>query len=322
MKAIRIHAYGGSEVMQVEEIPTPQPGDGQLLVKLDAIGLNFIDTYQRSGLYPISLPFIPGNEGAGVVEAVGAGVTDYAPGDRVAYTGVLGAYADYTLLPADRAVRVPNGMDMQAAAAIMLQGMTAHYLSHDTFPLKSGDWCLVHAGAGGVGLLLIQMAKALGANVITTVSTDEKEALAKGAGADHVIQYTKTDFEAEVLKIVGDRKLDVIYDSVASTTFEKGLNLLRMRGMMVLYGQSSGPVAPLDPAILNQKGSLFLTRPSLFHYIASREDLATRAGAVLEMVNSGKLDVRIGETFPLVEAKAAHDALEGRKTTGKVLLIP
>ena len=322
MKAVRIHEYGGSDAMKLEEVPTPEPGEGQLLVKLEAIGLNFIDTYQRSGLYPIPLPFIPGNEGSGVVEAVGAGVNGYSPGDRVAYTGVLGAYAEYTLLPADRAVRVPEGMDMQLAAAIMLQGMTAYYLSHQTFPLNKDDWCLVHAGAGGVGLLLIQMAKMRGANVITTVSTKEKEALARAAGADHVIQYTQTDFAEETIKIVGDRKLDVIYDSVAATTFDKGLELLRMRGMMVLYGQSSGPVPPFDPAILGKYGSLFLTRPSLFHYIATREALEHCAGAVLDMVNGGKLDVRIGETFPLAEAKASHDALEGRKTTGKVLLTP
>ncbi len=308
--------------MQYEDTETPQPGEGELLIKLEAIGVNYIDTYQRSGLYPMPSPFTPGNEGAGTVEAVGDGVSDFAAGDKVGYTGVVGAYAEYAIVPAAKAVRCPAGIDTQAAAAVLLQGMTAHYLSHDTYPLKSGDWCLVHAGAGGVGLLLIQMAKQLGANVIATVSTDEKAALAKGAGADHVILYTQQDFEEETLKIVGDRKVDVVYDAVAKTTFDKGLNVLRLRGMMVLYGQSSGPVPPFELNTLAGKGSLFVTRPSLVSHTATREELEKRAGAVLEMVSSGKLDVRIGATFPLAEAKAAHDALEGRRTTGKVLLLP
>lgn len=322
MKAIRVHRAGGPEVMQPEEIPRPEPGGGELLVKLEAIGLNFIDTYQRSGSYPMPLPFTPGMEGAGVVEQVGAGVEGYSAGEQVAYTGVPGAYAEYALIPADKAVRVPGGMEIRTAAAIMLQGMTAHYLCRDTFPLKAGDWCLIHAGAGGVGLLLIQMAKQQGATVITTVSTKEKAELAGGAGADHVILYTEVDFEEECLKLTGERKLDVVYDSVAKSTFEKGLRLLRPRGMMVLYGQSSGPAAPFDPNILNKLGSLFVTRPSLFHYVGKREELERRAGDVLEMVASGNLKVRIGATFPLQEARAAHEALEGRRTTGKVLLIP
>lgn len=322
MKAMRVHEPGGSEKMMWEEIDTPQPGDGELLVKLESCGVNFIDTYQRSGLYPMPLPFTPGNEAAGVVEAVGGGVSGFATGDAVCYTGVVGAYTEMAIVPAEKAIKCPDGISTEAAAAVLLQGMTAHYLSHDTYPLKSGDWCLVHAGAGGVGLLLIQMAKALGANVISTVSTEEKAELAKGAGSDHVILYTKQDFEEETLKIVGERKLDVVYDSVAQTTFDKGLNLLRRRGLMVLYGASSGPVPPFELGTLNGKGSLFVTRPSLIHHTFTRHELESRAGAVLNMVSSGKLNVRIGATFPLAEAKTAHDALEGRQTTGKVLLKP
>ena len=322
MKAIRIHSAGPSSVMQLEELPTPVPGAGELLVRLEAVGLNYIDTYQRSGLYPIALPFTPGNEGAGVVEAVGPGVSGFAAGDRVCYTGVLGAYSQYTLLPAARTVRIPEGMETKMGAAIMLQGMTAHYLCSDTYPLQPGDSCLVHAGAGGVGLLLIQMCKMRGATVYTTVSTPEKASLAKDAGADHTILYTEVDFEEAITQLMGDAKLDVVYDSVALTTFDKGLNLLRPRGLMVLYGASSGPLPPLDLGVLSAKGSLFVTRPSLANYIASREDLEARAGEVLGWVSSGALDVRIGAEFPLAEARAAHDALEGRKTTGKVLLLP
>ena len=322
MKAIRIAAQGGSDVMKLEELPTPKPGQGELLVKLAAAGLNYIDTYQRSGLYKLPVPFTPGSEGAGVVEEAGEGVKGFKAGDPVAYTGVLGAYAEYTLLPAERAVKVPKGMDLKTAASIMLQGMTAHYLACDTYPLKKGDWCLVHAGAGGVGLLLIQMAKMRGATVVTTVSTPEKAKLAKGAGADHVVMYTQVDFEPETRKLVGERGLDVVYDSVGRDTFLKGLNLLRRRGLMVLYGASSGPVPPLDLQILNAKGSLYVTRPSLVHHIATRAELEARAKAVMRWVSTGKLKVRIGATYPLAQAKQAHDDLEGRKTTGKVLLIP
>jgi NADPH2:quinone reductase len=322
MKAIRIAVAGGSDVMKLEEVPTPTPGKGQLLVKLDAAGLNYIDTYQRSGLYPVPMPYTPGSEGAGTVVELGEGVTEFAKGDKVAWTGLLGSYAEYHAIPADRAVKVPSGMDTKLAAAIMLQGMTAHYLSHDTFPLKPGDWCLVHAGAGGVGLLLIQMAKLRGATVISTVSTEEKAKLAKEAGSDYVILYTRQDFVQESLKLAGSRKLDVVYDSVGKDTFEKGLDLLRPRGMMVLYGQSSGPVAPFNLGLLAQKGSLFITRPTLFSYIITSQELQTRATAVMNMVLSRKLKVRIGAEFPLARAKEAHDALEGRKTTGKVLLIP
>lgn len=322
MKAIRIHEPGPSSVMKLEEVPTPTPGEGQLLVKLEAAGLNFLDTYQRSGLYKMETPFTPGNEGAGVVEAVGPGVTEFSEGDAVTYTGVLGSYAEYTLLPAARAIKVPAGMETRLGAAVMLQGLTAHYLCKDTYPLKAGDACLVHAGAGGVGLLLIQMCKMIGATVYTTVSTAEKAELATAAGADHAILYTEEDFEEAVKSRMGDKKLDVVYDAVALTTFDKGLNLLRPRGMMVLYGQSSGPIPPLDLNILNPKGSLYVTRPSLVHYIGSRADLEGRANEVLGWVASGKLNVRIGATFPLAEAKDAHDALEGRKTTGKVLILP
>jgi len=322
MKAIRIQSHGPSDAMKLEETPTPQAGKGQLLVKLDAAGLNFIDVYQRSGLYPQQMPFIPGSEGAGTVDAVGEGVTAFKKGDKVAWTGIPSSYAEYVAVPGERAVKVPAGIDTRQAASIMLQGMTAHYLSHDTFPLKKGDWCLIHSGAGGVGLLLIQMAKMQGATVITTVSTEEKAKLAREAGADHVIFYNKDDFEKEALKLSNNRKLDVIYDAVGKDTFEKGLNLLRPRGMMVLYGQSSGPVPPFNLNTLSAKGSLFVTRPSLPNHIASRQELEQRAGAVMGMVASGKLKVRIGATFPLAQAKQAHDALEGRKTTGKVLLIP
>ena len=322
MKAIRIHSPGGSDVMKLEEVPTPKPGKGELLVKLAAAGLNYIDTYQRSGMYKVPTPFTPGNEGAGTVEAVGEGVTGFKAGEQVAYTGVLGSYAEYTLLPAARAVKVPKGMDLKVAASIMLQGMTAHYLACDTYPLKKGDWCLVHAGAGGVGLLLIQMAKMRGAKVITTVSTPDKAKLAKDAGADHCILYTKDDFEAETKKIVGDRGVNVVYDAVGKTTFDKGFNVLMRRGMMVLYGASSGPVPLFDMQVLNAKGSVFVTRPSLVHHIFTREELEARAGEVMKWVKSGKLDVRIGATYPLAQAKQSHDDLEGRKTTGKVLLIP
>lgn len=322
MKAIRVQAQGASDVMKVEEIPTPKPGKGELLVKLAAAGLNYIDTYQRSGMYKVPTPFTPGNEGAGTVDALGEGVTGFKAGEQVAYTGVLGAYAEYALIPAARAVKVPKGMDLKTAAAIMLQGMTAHYLACDTYPLKRGDWCLVHAGAGGVGLLLIQIAKMRGAKIITTVSTPDKAKLAKGAGADHCILYTKDDFEKETRKIVGERGVNVVYDSVGKTTFDKGFNVLMRRGMMVLYGASSGAVPLFDLQVLNAKGSVFVTRPSLVHHIFTREELDKRAGEVMTWVKSGKLKVRIGATYPLDQAKQAHDDLEGRKTTGKVLLIP
>lgn len=322
MKAIRIRANGGPEVLKLEEIPDPTPGPGEAAVKIEAAGLNYIDVYYRTGLYKTQLPFTPGLEGAGVVTAVGANVTEVKVGDRVAYTGVPGAYAQLAVVPAARLVRLPDGVDGKAGAAAMLQGMTAHYLSHTTYPLQSGHWCLVHAAAGGVGLLLCQMAKMRGAKVIGTVSTEAKAKLAREAGADEVILYTQQDFEAEVKRITGGAGVHVVYDAVGKTTFDKSLNCLRMRGMLVLYGQSSGPVPSLDPAVLNQKGSLFLTRPSLFHHVATREELLQRAGDVLGWIKSGKLKLRIDLTLSLAQAAEAHRQLEGRQTTGKVLLIP
>jgi len=322
MRAIRVSQYGGPEAMRLEEMPTPRPGDGQALVRLEAAGVNFIDVYQRSGLYKGALPFTLGLEGAGIVEAVGGGVQGVHAGQRVAWTGIPGSYASHAVVPADRVVALPEGLDGRAGAAAMLQGMTAHYLAHSTYPLKRGDACLVHAAAGGVGLLLCQMAKRAGARVIGTVSTEDKARLAREAGADEVILYTRQDFEAEVKRLTGGKGLQVVYDSVGRDTFEKGFNCLAPRGYMVLYGQSSGPVAPLDPQILNAKGSIFLTRPNLFNYTATREELVHRAGEVLGWVRSGQLKLRIGATFPLAEAAQAHRDLEGRKTTGKVLLIP
>lgn len=322
MKAIRIHEFGGPEVMRYEEVPTPTPDNGQVLVKLAAAGLNYIDVYQRTGLYPNNLPYTLGLEGSGSVVGVGSGVSDFKEGDRVAYTGVPGAYAEYALVPADHLVMMPDGLDEKVGAAAMLQGMTAHYLAYTTYPLKAGDSCLVHAAAGGVGLLLVQMAKQCGALVIGTVSTEEKAALAQEAGADHVIRYTEQDFEQEVKRITDGKGVNVVYDSVGQTTFDKSLNALSPLGYLVLYGQASGPVAPFDPAILNNKGSLFLTRPSLFHYIADRPSLISRAGDVLGWIAAGQLKLRMEFNFPLAEAPEAHRSLEGRKTTGKVLLIP
>jgi NADPH:quinone reductase len=322
MRAIRIQQFGGPEAMGLEELPTPKPGDGQALVRIEAAGVNFIDVYQRTGLYKNPLPYGLGLEGAGVVEAVGSGVTTVRVGDRVAWTGIPGSYATHNVVPADKLVTLPAGVDARAGASAMLQGMTAHYLAHSTYPLKAGDTCVVHAAAGGVGLLLCQMAKRAGARVIGTVSTEEKAKLAREAGAHDVILYTRQDFEAEVKRLTGGKGVQVIYDSVGKDTFEKGFNCLAMRGYMVLYGASSGPVAPLDPQLLNAKGSLFLTRPSLFHYTASREELVKRAGDVLGWIQKGELKVRIGATFPLAETAQAHRDLEGRKTTGKVLLIP
>jgi len=322
MKAIRVHRYGGPEEMTLEEVPLPKPEEGHALVRLKAVGVNFIDIYQRMGLYPMPLPFTPGNEGAGTVEATGPGVSEVAPGDHVAYAGALGSYAEYAVVPSWRVVKLPDGADPKTAAALMLQGMTAHYLSHDTYPLKPGDACLVHAAAGGVGLLLIQMAKRRGARVIGTVSTQEKAGLARAAGADEVILYTEKDFEAEVKRLTGGSGVQVVYDSVGQDTFEKSLNCLASRGTIVLYGQSSGPVPPFDPQVLSAKGGLFLTRPSLAHYTRDRKELLSRAGEVLGWAAGGLLNVRIGETFPLSEAGEAHRRLAGRKTTGKILLLP
>ena len=323
MKAVRVHGPGGLDALRVEDVPQPKAAPGQAVVKLHAIGVNFIDCYFRSGLYKArEIPFVLGQEGAGEVVEVGAGVKDVSVGDRVAYTAIQGSYADMHAVPADRLVKLPKGISFQEGAAAMLQGMTAHYLACSTYPLKSGETCLVHAAAGGVGLLLCQVAKMRGATVIGTVSTPEKAALAKEAGADHVIRYTEQDFEVEVKRITGGKGVDVVYDGVGKTTFDKGLNCLRRRGMMVLFGASSGPVPPFDLTQLNVRGSLYVTRPSLGAYIVEREELMQRAGDVLGWIKDKKLKLRIGAEFPLANAAEAHRALEGRKTTGKVLLIP
>jgi NADPH2:quinone reductase len=322
MKAIRVHAPGGPEVLRYEDVPTPTPQAGQVLVQVEAAGVNFIDIYQRSGLYKVALPFTPGHEAAGVVTALGPGVTAPGVGARVAYPHVLGAYAQYAAVPADRVVPLPPGLSAKQGAAAMLQGMTAHYLATTTYPLKAGDTCLVHAAAGGVGLLLCQIAKLKGARVLATVSTEEKATLARRAGADEVIRYTDQDFEVEVKRLTGGRGLQVVYDSVGQTTFAKGLNCLARRGMMVLFGQSSGPVGSFEPQILSQKGSLFLTRPTLGDYIVTRDELLARAGEVLGWIESGRLKLRIAHEFPLAAAAEAHSLLEGRQTTGKVLLLP
>lgn len=323
MKAVRVHAPGGPDVLRFEDIPDPIPADGQALVRIEAVGVNFIDVYHRTGLYKVpSLPFTLGQEAAGTVEAVGPGVTGIAAGDRVAYTAVMGSYAEKAAVPADRLVKLPEGLTARDGAAAMLQGMTAHYLACSTYPLKPGDVCLVHAGAGGVGLLLIQIAKLRGARVLSTTSTEEKATLAREAGADEVILYTQQDFAAEVRRLTDGRGVQVVYDGVGRATFDKSLDSLARRGMMVLFGQASGPVPPLDPAVLNAKGSIYLTRPSLFHYIAEREELVSRAGDVLGWIKDGRLKLRIGLELPLAEAAEAHRALEGRTTTGKVLLLP
>jgi NADPH2:quinone reductase len=322
MKAIRIHEHGGPEALRLEDLPTPEAGPGQVLVRLEAAGVNYIDTYQRSGQYKMPLPYVVGLEGAGIVEVVGPGVQGIASGSRVAWTNVPGSYATHVAVPADKAVPVPAGIEARPAAAVMLQGMTAHYLARSTWPLKPGDACLVHAGAGGVGLLLTQMAKAAGARVLTTVSTDEKAALSKQAGADEVILYTREDFAEAVRRLTGGRGLHVVYDSVGRDTFDRSLACLAPRGMLVLFGQSSGAVPPLDPQVLSARGSLFLTRPTLAHYTLTRDELLARAGDCFAWMKAGTLDVRIGAEFPLAEAARAHEELQGRRTTGKVLLIP
>ena len=322
MKAIRVESHGGPEVLCLTDLPDPTPGEGQLLVRLEAAGVNFIDVYHRTGLYPNPLPLTLGLEGAGVVTGVGPEVVGFREGDRVTWTNAPGSYAEAVLVPAEQAVAVPGGVETRTAAAVMLQGMTAHYRCHDTYPLKPGNACLVHAAAGGVGLLLVQMARERGARVFGTVSTEEKAALAREAGVDEVILYTREDFLEAVKRLTDGRGLNVVYDSVGKTTAEKSLDCLMPLGMMVFYGNSSGPAPPIDPLTLTQKGSLFLTRPTLFHYIADRASLEARAGDVLGAVAAGRLKVRIGQTFPLAEAAEAHRALEGRRTTGKVLLLP
>jgi NADPH2:quinone reductase len=322
MKAVRVHAPGGPEVMRYEDVPAPTPKAGEAVVKVEAAGINYIDVYFRSGQYKAELPLTIGMEAGGTVTAVGSGVTDVKVGDKVAYTGIPGAYADYAAVPAARLVALPAGLTSKQGAAAMLQGMTAHYLACSTYPLKPGDACLVHAAAGGVGLLLCQIAKMRGARVIGTVSTEEKAKLARQAGADEVILYMTQDFEAEVKRLTGGQGVDVVYDSVGKTTFDKGFNCLRPRGMMALYGQSSGPVGPFDLQVLNAKGSLFVTRPSLNHHVATRGELVQRAGELLGWIRDGKLTLRTEFEYPLKDAAEAHRALEGRRTTGKVLLIP
>jgi NADPH2:quinone reductase len=322
MQAIRVSATGGPEVLVPSEVSVPTPGPGQARVKVGAAGVNFIDVYFRTGLYKTALPFTPGMEGAGTVDALGAGVTEVAPGDRVAYAMNLGSYAEYALVTAWQLVRLPDAVDFRTGAAAMLQGMTAHYLTRSTYRLGPGDTALVHAAAGGAGLLVVQMAKLAGARVIGTVSTPEKEQLAREAGADHVIRYRETDFEAAVKELTGGRGVEVVYDSVGRDTFDRSLGALKRRGTLVLFGQSSGPVAPVDPTLLNTKGSLYLTRPTLGHYVADRDELAWRSGEVLGWLAQGKLRLRIHATYPLAEAAAAHRALQGRTTTGKLLLVP
>jgi NADPH2:quinone reductase len=322
MKAIQVQKTGGPEVLTFADLPVPKPKPNEALVKIAAAGVNFIDVYFREGRYPAPLPFIDGQEAAGTVSEVGSDVKSLKPGDRAAYTGVMGAYAEYAAVPADRLVRVPDKISDEQAAAAMLQGMTAHYLLCSTYPLKKGETALIHAAAGGVGLLLVQMARNIGARVIGTVGSEEKAKLARDAGANDVIIYTKQDFEAETKSLTNGEGVHVVYDGVGQTTFEKGLNVLRPRGYMVLFGGASGPVPPFDPIRLSQKGSLFLTRPSLPHYIAGREELEHRANDVLSMIAAGRLKLRIQHVYKLADAQRAHQDLEGRKTTGKLLLVP
>jgi NADPH2:quinone reductase len=322
MKAIQVPKTGGAEVLTFTDVPDPRPKPNEVVVKIAAAGVNYIDIQFREGRYPATPPFIIGQEASGVVSEVGADVRDFKPGERVAYTGITGAYAEYEAIPADRLVRVPASITDQQAAAAMLQGMTAHYLTRSTYPLKKGDIALIHAAAGGVGLLLVQMAKALGARVIATVSTEEKAKLALDAGADDVIFYTRQDFEAETKRMTDGKGVHVVYDGVGKTTFDQDLNVLRPRGYLALFGASSGPVPPFDLNKLSQKGSLFITRPTLVHHIANHEELQQRAADVLNMIASGKLKLRIEHLYPLKDAQQAHRDLEGRKTTGKLLLLP
>ena len=320
MKQVVVPEPGGPEQMTVIEVATPRPGPGEVLVAISVSGVNFLDVYFRTGLYKSDLPVTLGSEAAGIVDSVGAGVTEVAVGDRVAYTMVRGSYAEYAVVPAAQVVRIPDGVDLDTAAAVMLQGTTAHYLTRSTFPLGAGHTCLVHAAAGGAGGLIVQLAKASGARVIGTVSTEAKAQDVRALGADETIVYTEQDFEAEVRRLTGGRGVDVVYDSVGQTTFHKGLNVIRPRGMMVLFGQSSGPVPPFDPSLLNTLGSLFLTRPSLAHHLAPPDELRWRVGEIMTLVAAGALKVRISATYPLTEAAQAHRALESRATSGKLLL--
>lgn len=322
MQAIRVHRPGGPEVLVLEEVPLPEPGPGQVRIKVEAAGVNFLDVYHRMGAYPLPLPMTPGSEAAGIVDAVGPGVEDLKPGDRVAQAMHLGSYAEYQIVPAHRLVRVPDDVSLQDAAAAMLQGMTAHYLACSTFPLGPGHRALVHAAAGGAGQMLVQVAKLRGATVYGTVSTEEKARVAREAGADEVILYTEVDFEEEIRRLTDGEGVDVVYDSVGRTTFDRSLRCLKPRGYMVLFGQSSGAVPPIDPQVLNQRGSVFLTRPSLAHYTATPEELAARAGDLFTWMREGRVKVRLDRALPLAEAAEAHRLLEGRATTGKLLLIP
>jgi NADPH2:quinone reductase len=322
MKAIRVHQPGGLEALVHEEIAMPEPGVGEVRVRLVAIGVNFIDIYQRTGAYKLAMPFVPGLEGAGVVDALGPGVSEFSLGQRVGWCMVNGAYAEYACIPAARLIAIPEGVSYQQAVALFVQGLTAHYLTHSTVALRHGDTVLIHAAAGGTGRLLVQMAKKCGARVIATVGTQEKAQLARLAGADEVILYGEEDFEAAVKELTAGAGADVVYDSVGKSTFEKGLNCLRPRGYMVLWGQASGAVAPLDPQVLNAKGSLYLTRPALGAYIRTREEYQSRCDDVFSMAQGGELDVRIDRVWPLEEAAEAHAWLEARNSTGKVLLAP
>ncbi|MDR7517479.1 MAG: quinone oxidoreductase [Armatimonadota bacterium] len=322
MKAVRIHAHGGPEVLQYEEVPVPTPGPREVRVKVDAAGLNFLDTYHRTGLYQVSLPFTPGSEAAGVVDAVGPGVDDLRPGDRVAWAMYPGAYAEYAVVPAARLVPVPEGLDAHIAAAVMVQGMTAHYLTHSTYPLRAGRTVLVHAAGGGTGQILVQVCKRLGAVVVGTASSEEKARLAREAGADHVIRYDQEDFVEAVRRITGGRGVDVVYDGVGRATAEKDLDVLQPRGYLVLFGNASGAPPAISPLTLMAKGSLFVTRPSLGHYTATREELLERARAVFGWVHRGEVRVRIARTYPLAAAADAHRALESRQLPGKALLLP
>jgi len=323
MRAVVVHEHGGPGVLTAQEMPSPEPGPGQLLVDVAAAGVNFIDVYYRTGVYPLETPFIVGSEGAGLVTAIGADVTGYQEGDHVAWAMVPGAgYAEQVIVPVDRVVRVPAGIDDETAAAVLLQGLTAHYLTRSTYPVRSGETALVHAAAGGVGLLLTQVLSAQGVRVIATTSTEEKVALAREAGAAEVIRYDKADVASEVSRLTDGHKVDVVYDGVGRATFDGSIDSLRPRGMFVLYGAASGPVAPVDPLLLLSKGSLFFTRPTLGHYVASRDELLERSRELFEWVASGALSVRVGARYTLDQARQAHEDLESRRTTGKSLIIP
>jgi NADPH:quinone reductase len=322
MKAIQVSRVGGPEVLELADLPMPEPGPAEAVVEIKASGVNFVDVYLREGRYPARLPFIDGQEAAGTIRTVGSQVRDFKVGDRVAYCSALGSYAEYAAIPADRLVRLPQELDFRKAAAAMLQGMTAHYLCHSTYPVGRGETALIHAAAGGVGALLVQMVKKKGARVIGTAGSVEKAEIARRAGADEVIVYTREDFEAETRRLTGDRGVDVVYDGVGKTTFDKDLNLLRPRGYLVLFGGASGAVPPFDPVVLSRKGSLFLTRPTLADYIRSRAELEARASDLFRMIVSGELELRIQHAYPLEEAAQAHRDLEARKTMGKFLLIP